>query len=79
MKIKKKLKKYLLIFNNICYLIQKSSSKDFNKIEFEKEIWDLERIDSIQQNDGERVCSFSLSEDFELILSNVLKVLVQLK
>ncbi len=44
---------------------KKNLSKEFNKIEFEKEIWDLERIDTIQHNDGERESiSFSLSEDF---------------
>lgn len=44
---------------------KKSSSREINGIDFEKEIWDLERIDAIQQNDGERESiSFSLSEDF---------------
>ena len=64
---KNKIKKISINLLTNIYLpdTKKSSSKDFNKIEFEKEIWDLERIDSIQQNDGERESiSFSLSEDF---------------
>ena len=53
---------------------KKSSSRETNGIEFEKEIWDLERIDSIQQNDGERESiTFSLQDDFGVEPLNCIK------
>jgi len=66
---KKKLKKISINLITNTYLpdTKKSSTRDNDGIEFEKEVWDLERIDTIQQNDGERESiSFSLIDDFDI-------------
>ena len=66
---KNKIKKISINLITNLYLpeTKKTLSREVNGIEFEKEVWDLERIDTIQQNDGERESiSFSLIEDFDI-------------
>lgn len=73
---KNKIKKISINLITNLYLpeTKKSSSREINGIEFEKEVWDLERIDTIQQNDGERESiSFSLIEDFNIDPLNCIK------